>query len=358
MKTLPEKPLRNTGRRPRRKDKSITLIDVAREASVSLATTSRVINNEVHVRPEKRERVLRAMARLGYTVNSQARSLRVGLSQTVGLVVRDVGTAYAGEIVRGIDLELAESQYDLMLYTTHRRITQESAYVTMLSRGMADGLLLILPRHPETYLQVLRERHYPHVLIDHQGIDNRGPAVGATNWQGAFDATHYLIELGHRRIGFVTGDMDLGCARDRLAGYHAALKQSGLSEDPALVREGDFFQPRGYTAAFELLELPEPPTAIFSSNDVMAFGVMEAVRDHHLRIPEDVSIVGFDDIPQATQVHPPLTTVRQPLEQMGRAAARLLLELIQEPDRLPPRIELPTEVAIRATTQKPRDRIG
>ncbi len=348
----------SSGKRPHHKDKNITIVDVAREAKVSLTTTSRVINNQVHVRPEKRERVRRAMARLGYTVNAQARSLRGGLSHTVALVVRDVGTAYAGEIVRGIDLELAESQYDLMLYTTHRRKTQESAYVTMLSRGMADGLLLILPRHPEAYLQVLRQRHYPHVLIDHQGIDNRGPAVGATNQQGAFDAANYLIDLGHRRIGFITGDMDLGCARDRLAGYHAALKQFGIPEDPSLVREGDFFQTRGYTAANELLDLPEPPTAIFSSNDVMAFGVMEAVRDHHLRIPEDISIVGFDDVPQATQVHPPLTTVRQPLEQMGRAAVRLLLELIQEPDRLPPRIELPTELAIRATTQKPRDRIG
>lgn len=348
----------SSGKRSHRKDKNITIVDVAREAKVSLATTSRVINNQVHVRPEKRERVRRAMARLGYTVNAQARSLRGGLSHMVALVVRDVGTAYAGEIVRGIDLELAKSQYDLMLYTTHRRKTQESAYVTMLSRGMADGLLLILPRHPEAYLQVLRQRHYPHVLIDHQGIDNRGPAVGATNRQGALDATTYLIDLGHRRIGFITGDMELGCARDRLAGYHAALKQFGIPEDPTLVREGDFFQTCGYTAANELLDLTEPPTAIFSSNDVMAFGVMEAVRDHHLRIPEDISIVGFDDVPQATQVHPPLTTVRQPLEQMGRAAAQLLLELIQEPDRLPPRIELPTELAIRATTQKPKDRIS
>jgi LacI family transcriptional regulator len=349
---------KNSPKPSHRRDKKITIVDVAREASVSLTTTSRVINNKFHVRPEKRERVLRAMARLGYTVNLQARSLRSGRSQMVGLVVRDVGTAYAGEIVRGIDLVLAESQYDLMLYTTHRRKTQESAYVTMLSRGLADGLLLILPRDPEAYLRVLRERRFPHVLIDHQGIDNRGPAVGATNWQGAFDATRYLIDLGHRRVGFITGDMELGCARDRLAGYHAALDQFGLPDDPALIREGDFFQTCGYTAANELLTLPEPPTAIFASNDVMAFGVMEAVRDHHLRIPDDISIVGFDDVPQATQVHPPLTTVRQPLEQMGRAGARLLLEIIQDPEHLLPRIELPTELAIRATAQKPRDRTG
>ena len=340
------------------KSGTVTIIDVAREAGVSLATTSRAINDQKHVRPEKRERVLKAMARLGYTVNLQARSLRGGQSRMVGLMVRDVGTGYAGEIVRGIDLALAESQYDLMLYTTHRRKTQESAYVTMLSRGMADGLLLLLPRHPQAYLHALRRKHFPHVLIDHQGIDNQGPAVAATNRQGAFDATRYLIELGHCRIGFITGAMDLGCSMDRLAGYQAALKQFNILEDPALIRHGDFFQPSGYAAANELLSQSNPPTAIFASNDVMAFGTMEAARDHHLRIPEDISIVGFDDVPQATQVHPPLTTVRQPLEQMGRAAAKLLIEIIQEPERPPQRIELPTELVIRATTQKPRDRIG
>lgn len=345
-------------KRARPKDKQITIVDVAKEASVSLTTASRVINNAAHVRPEKRERVLRAMTRLGYTVNLQARSLRGGRSRMVGLVVRDVGTSYAGEIIRGIDLELAEAQYDLMLYTTHRRKTQESSYVAMLSRGLADGLLLILPRNPEAYLQALRQRRFPYVLIDHQGIDNRGPAVGATNWQGGFDAIQYLLELGHRRIGFITGSMDLGCSRDRLAGYQAALERYGVSQDPTLICTGDFFQTSGYTAANELLQLPDPPTAIFASNDVMAFGVMEAVRDHHLRIPEDISIVGFDDVPQATQVHPTLTTVRQPLEQMGRAAARLLLELVQDPERPPPRIELPTELVIRSTAQKPRDRIG
>lgn len=352
--TMPDKSMK----RVRQNDKRITIVDVAKEAGVSLTTTSRVINQEPYVRPEKREQVLRAMARLGYTVNLQARGLRGGRSHMIGLVVRDVGTAYAGEIIRGIDLELAEAHYDMMLYTTHRRKTQESAYVTMLSRGIADGLLLILPRHPETYLQVLRQKHFPHVLVDHQGIDDRGPAVGATNRQGGFDATKYLIELGHRRIGFITGSMDLGCARDRLAGYQAALAQFGVPADPGLIREGDFFQTCGYTATNELLNLPDPVTAIFASNDVMAFGAMEAVRDHHLKIPDDVSIVGFDDIPQATQVHPPLTTVRQPLEQMGRAASRLLLEIIHEQDRAPQRIELATELAIRATTQKPKDRIS
>jgi len=339
-----------------RPSKNATIIDVAKEAGVSYATVSRVVNNGDYVRADKRERVLKAIHKLGYSTNHQARSLRVGRSNTIGLLVRDLGTSYIGEIARGIDTELTEGQYDLVLYTTHQQKMKEAAYVTALTRGLADGLLLILPRNPEAYLESLREKHFPYVLIDHQGIDNQGPAIGATNRQGALEATEYLLRLGHRRIGFITGTLNLGCAQDRLAGYQTALTQNGLTVDSDLIREGDFHQPRGYTATQELLALPQPPTAIFASNDVTAFGVMEAVRDRGLRIPEDISIVGFDDILQASNVHPPLTTVRQPLEQMGRVATQMLLRYIKDPEQSPERVELPTELVVRASTQAPRDR--
>lgn len=331
--------------------RNVTIIDVAHEAGVSYATVSRVINNLDHVRPDKRERVLRAMTRLGYTPNQQARSLAGGRSQIIGLVVRDLGTGYIGEIVRGIDDELAAAQYDMMLYTTHRRKTKESVYVTSLAQGMTDGLLLVLPENIETYLQTLRQRRFPFVLIDHQGTGETESAVGATNRQGGYDATQYLIKLGHRRIGFITGSLDLGCARDRLAGYKAALTDWGLSIDPALIQEGDFQQPRGFACAQALLSLLDRPTGIFASNDVMTFGVMEAVRDRGLRIPDDVSIIGFDDIPQAASVYPPLTTIRQPLAEMGATATRMLLELINNPDQPAQRIELPTELIVRASTR-------
>lgn len=338
--------------------KNITIVDVAKEADVSYATVSRVINNGDHVRPEKRERVLKAMAKLGFSINQQARSLRGGRSNTIGLLVRDLGTGYVGELVRGIDAELDQAGYDLMLHTTHRRKSKEAAYVATLMRGLADGLLLILPRDPAAYMETLRQRRFPFVLIDHQGIDNKGPAVGAANRLGGLEATRHLIQLGHRRIGFVTGHPEMGCSQDRLAGYTTALTEAGLGVDPDLIREGDFHQPRGYSAAVELLALPDPPTAIFASNDVSAFGVMEAVRDHGKRIPDDVSIMGFDDIPQAGQVHPPLTTVRQPLEQMGRTAAQMLLELLKDPERRPEKIELPTELIVRNSTKPPKDRAG
>jgi LacI family transcriptional regulator len=331
----------------------VTIVDVAREAGVSYATVSRVINNKGYINPDTREKVLRAITKLGYVVNQQARSLAGGRSQIVGLLVPGVDTGYIGEIIRGIDEELASASYDLMLYTAHRRKTRESTYVATLTQGLADGLLLVLPRAPGTYLETLRRRGFPYVLIDHQGIDDAGPSIGATNQRGGYDATRYLIELGHRRIGFVTGTLDLRCSTDRMAGYHAALAEFGLSADPSLVREGDFGQPSGYAAARELLALPQTPTAIFASNDVSAFGVMEAVRDCGLRIPEDVSIIGFDDIPQASHVNPRLTTVRQPLEQMGRLAARMLLETIRDRTRPAERIELPTELIIGASCRQP-----
>ncbi|MCB0064628.1 MAG: LacI family DNA-binding transcriptional regulator [Caldilineaceae bacterium] len=332
-------------------DGPVTIIDVAQRAGVSYATVSRVINNEAYVKAETRQRVQEALAELGYVANRQARSLRGGRTYTIGLLVRDLGTGYIGEIIRGIDRELGERQYDLLLYTTHGRGRCESDYVATLTRGIVDGLLLVLPRTPEEYLAELRKSHFPHVLIDHQGIDQTGPAVGATNWQGGYDATAYLAGLGHQRIGLITGDLSLRCAVDRHAGYCAALRDCGLPDDPALVVEGDFTQSTGYQKAKELLCLHTPPSAIFASNDVMAFGVMEAARERGLRIPEDLSIVGFDDIPQASSLHPALTTVRQPLEEMGRVATQMLFSYLADPNRIDERTELSTQLVVRHSCQ-------
>lgn len=336
------------------RSRGVTIMDVAREAGVSPTTVSRVLNNHAHVRPDKRARVLTAITRLGYVVNQQARSLAGGCSHVIGLLVHEVGVAYTGEIIRGIEEELVTAQYELMLYTTHRRKTKESTYVATLTRGMTDGLLLLLPLNPQAYLETLHRERFPYVLIDHQGTNEACPAVAATNRQGSYDATAYLIELGHRRIGFITGELHLGCAVDRLTGYQAALADHGIDFDPALVVEGHFQQPDGYAGAKALLALPDPPTAIFASNDVSAFGVMDAVRDHGLRIPEDISVVGFDDIPQAAYVHPALTTVRQPLEQMGQLATQMLLRQIRDPDYTGERIELPTELVIRESCRPPK----
>jgi LacI family transcriptional regulator len=332
----------------------ITIVDVAEKAGVSFGTVSRVINNDVHVKQETRERVIGVMQKLGYTANRQARSLAGGRSNTIGVLVPDLGTGYIGEIIRGIDAELSLTDLDLILYTTHRTASKEANYVANLARGMVDGLLLVLPRSPIDYIGTLASRTFPFVLIDHQGIGRDCPAVGATNWQGAYHATEYLIHLGHTRIGFITGSMDLGCAADRQEGYRSALRTAHLDIDEELIYEGTFFQPDGYAGASELLNLADPPTAIFASNDVMALGVMDAVRNRGFRVPDDVSVIGFDDIPQAAMVRPALTTVNQPLEKMGRVATQMLMELTQKKEKtntVENRIELPTELVIRDSCQ-------
>jgi LacI family transcriptional regulator len=336
-----------------RKPGNVTIVDVAREAGVSYSTVSRVVNNNQHVRSETRERVINAMMRLGYVVNQQARSLRGGRSQVIGLLVPTIGNSYIGEIIRGIDAELSANQYDLMLYTTHRRKTKESAYVATITRGMADGLLLLLPTNIEAYSTTLRQQQFPHVLIDHEGIDDNSVAIRSTNWQGAYDATCYLLNLGHRRIALITGIMELSCSVDRLAGYEAAYRDHGLEPDPALIYEGDFFRPNGYEGASYFLDLPEPPTAIFASNDISAFGVIEAIRNRGLQIPDDVSVIGFDNIPEASHVHPGLTTVRQPLEHMGRLAVKMLFKRLEDPDLAGERVELATELIVRETCAPP-----
>lgn len=336
----------------KRKSK-ITIHDVAAEAGVSFGTVSRVINNDVHVKKETREKVWDVVKKLNYVANRQARSLAGGKTNSIGVLVPDLGTGYIGEIVRGIDAELSMADMDLIVYTTHRTPTKEANYVANLASGMVDGLLLVLPREPQNLIETMNEARFPFVLIDHRGNDEDCPAVGATNWSGGYSATEYLIELGHKRIGHITGSMDLGCAVDRLAGYKSALKTYHLAEAPELIYEGDFTQTDGYEGALALLDLSDPPTAIFAANDVTAMGVMDAVRVRGLRIPQDISIVGFDDIPQASLIRPALTTINQPLEKMGRVATQILLSMLEGAESKETRIELPTHLVIRESCAKP-----
>lgn len=337
----------------RKTSEEITIIDVANEAGVSYSTVSRVVNNKTYVNAETRQKVLQAMTRLGYQANLQARSLAGGRSNVIGLLVIDLTTQYMGEIIQGIDDVLAANQYELMLYTTHRRKTKESAYVNMMTRGLADGLLIVLPREPEAYLESLRQRDFPYVLIDQLGTDDADLSVVAANREGGYEATEHLINLGHRRIGIVTGWMDMISARQRLEGYEAALADYGIPYDPDLVYVGDFSQPGGFNGASYFLEMAAPPTAVFASNDILAMGVYDAARMYGLNIPGRLSVVGFDDIPLAAVSSPKLTTVRQPLQEMGRVATQLLLDLINAPEEKPRSIVLPTELILRESTALP-----
>ena len=341
----PEKPKRN----------NVTIFDVAKEAGVSYSTVSRVVNNFQFVKAETRERVQAAMDKLGYVANVKARSLAGGRSQMLGLLLYDFESSYQVEIVRGIDAEVSALNYDLMLYTTHHRRQKESTLVAKLTQGLVDGLLIVLPSNLEAYLEDLDGRNFPYVLIDHAGAGISSNTVKATNWQGSFEAVTYLADLGHQRIGFVQGVMTVDSAQERLAGYKAALAEHGLAMDTTLIQPGDFDWQSGYEATHSFLAMSHPPTAVIASSDVCAFGVMEGFLEKGLRVPEDVSVIGFDDIPEATTVRPSLTTVRQDLRQMGRIATRMLVDCIDNPDHTTQQIELPMELIIRESTAPPPD---
>lgn len=338
----------------RKKNSKVTILDVARESGVSYSTVSRVLNDFDFVKGSTREKVLAAAERLGYVANIQARSLAGGRTQIIGVLVPGLDNGYISEIVSGIDQELARSDYDLMLYTTHRFQGKESLYVKTIANGLVDGLLLLVPHNAQNYLQALPTQNFPYVLIDQLDTKYNGSSVDATNWQGAYDAISHLIKLGHRRIGLITGHLQLNSARERLDGYRAALQYHQIPYDDSLIAEGDYTTQGGYEGTRQLMKLAQPPTAIFASNDLSAFGVLDAIHETGLSIPDDVSVVGFDDIPLASLTYPKLTTVRQPLVQIGQVAVRLLLERLEEPENEARRVTLATEMVIRDSCAPPR----
>lgn len=330
------------------KKRRVTIRDVARASGVSYATVSRVLTGYEFVKETTRNRVMEAAEQLGYVANLSARSLAGGRSRIIGLIVPNLDNGYVGAITQGIDRELARANYDLMLYTSHRQPGKESFYVGTLANGLTDGLLLVAPLVPATYLEALREQNFPYVLIDQADVSENSNVVEATNWQGAYEATRYLNQLGHTRIAFITGSLAVRSAVDRLRGYKAALADCNIPVTDALIIEGDYQQQTGYEVTKSLLQnVDPPPTAIFASNDLSAFGAMDAAREHGYRIPDDISIIGFDDVPQASFVYPKLTTVRQPLEQMGHVAVKMLLEHIEDQSNTPQRVALATQLVIR-----------
>jgi LacI family transcriptional regulator len=199
----------------RKKNSKVTIHDVAKESGVSYSTVSRVLNGFDFVKESTREKVLAAAENLGYVANIQARSLAGGKTRIIGLLVPGLDNGYIGEIVRGIDEEIAKMNYDLMLYTTRRRVGREALYINTISSGLTDGMILIVPLLDREYLETLREHNFPYVLVDQADPHFRSAVVDATNWQGAYDATKYLIGLGHRRIAFIKGLKGLQSAQDR-----------------------------------------------------------------------------------------------------------------------------------------------
>lgn len=330
---------------------NVTLADVAELAQVSKMSVSRVLNGKSGVSEKTRQRILKAAGQLGYSTGLSSR-VRPRDSKLIALLIPDITTTYMGEILRGVSGAAERLGYGLMLYTqgSVSNIERTGYYLSMLNNSAVDGVLMIVPHDYEVIVSDLKEHDLPYVIIDHHSDTGDEPSVTATNRKGVLDAMRHLLALGHQRIGFITGRMDIICSHDRLQGYRDGLAEVGLPFDPELVREGDFLQPSGFQQTQSLLRLENRPTAIVASNDVMAFGAMDAVKAADLKIGQDISIVGFDDIFMASQTYPPLTTVRQPMAAMGETALDMLVTLLQGRTVLALRRELPTELIVRQST--------
>lgn len=335
-----------------------TIRDVASTAGVSVATVSRVINGTGPVNPATRDRVVRAMEDLSFTPSYAARRLSLGRTLTISVVVTFLTRPQAAERFRGVEAVLSDSEFDLVIYNVESPAKRDRYLRELPHAKRTDGLLVIsIPLCPE-HLLALAPAQVPVVVIDaHSTGLEVLPRVNGDDIAGGALATRHLLELGHRRIGFV-GDafenpFDFTSARDRFTGYRQALADFGISASPDLVALGGHGRYEARDLGRALLEGPNRPTAVFASSDTQALGVLSAARDLGLSVPGEVSIVGYDDIEAADYVG--LTTIRQQLYESGRLGAGLLLQEIEERAPAPPSIELPPSIVVRATTAPPRE---
>jgi LacI family transcriptional regulator len=327
----------------------VTIAQVAAEAGVSAMTVSNVVNERPGASESTRQRVLEVAKRLGYT--SPARNGKRGRTGVIGVLTLDLTGQYSLEIVRGIAEEIADDERELFLNASLDAV-RERERISLFAGGLVDGLLLIAPvLAPETE-QAIQAGDLPVVVIDPRRLDLDLPRVTVDNYDGVRAGTQHLIELGHRRIAYIRGEDDHESTDTRHRGYTDALRLAGMQPDPALVASSNFNRQGGVHAATHLLTT-QRPTAIVAGADLVALGALDAARALGLSVPGDLSIVGFDDLPQAAHSAPPLTTVRQPLHEMGRAGTRALMSLIARQPLATDDIRLATQFVLRATTAPP-----
>ncbi|PEN14231.1 LacI family transcriptional regulator [Longibacter salinarum] len=327
-----------------------TLEDVARQAGVSVSTVSRTINRPDMVNADTRTRVEAAIDDLEYRPNRVARRLRRldGRAHMLGLLIPDIQNPFYSDVVRGVEDVAYARDAAVILCNTDETSDREQFYVDVLKAESADGVILPPIARSDLNLDI-KNIGMPLVFFDRRISDASVDTVVVDNERGARDIVNHLIELGHRRIGLINGPETIATSAERAAGYRRALHDHGIPFDDELVREGRPTRDAGKALTDELLRLDHAPSALFAANNQLALGVLESVREHDLRVPEDIAVVTFDDAPWAKLLDPPLTTVRQPSYEMGRRAAELLFDRIASPDRAAALIVLQPELVVRAS---------
>jgi LacI family transcriptional regulator len=329
----------------------VTIKDVAREAGVSVATVSRVYNNSDLVREETRTLVQDVAARLGYSPNVAARSLITSKTSTIGVLLPDLYGEFFSEVIRGIDQTAQREGYHLLVSSSHdKRSELEAAFRSM--RGRVDGLIVMSPNTDEHVAVRRLSERFPVVLLN-CAVEDNGNALDAitiANYEGAYAMVQHLISLGHRRIAIITGAKHNFDAIERRRGYLAALRDAGIEPLPAWEVPGDFSEGSGHRAVGRLLSLDPHPTAIFASNDAMAIGALSALHEAGIQVPDAISVAGFDDIPMARYMNPPLSTVHVDINTLGERATRRLLDVLSDANGHEARREtVPTTLVIRAS---------
>ena len=308
--------------------KAVTIRDVANKAGVSVTTVSRVLNGKDDISEVTIQKVQAVVEELGYASSLAARGMRSHRTNLLGLILHDVASLYSQEIMRGVNQVIAKIDKDLIIYTSgglnRENVAQhERHYVALLNGSVTDGAIMVTPTATQF------TTHAPLVIIDPNNESPDYPAIIATNQEGALAAMSYLTDLGHRRIGHIAGEMKLISANQRLQGYKDGLAAVGIPLNEDLIEMGDYTTETAVICARKLLSLPERPTAIFAANDVSAIGVYQAARELGLQIPGDLSVIGFDNLRDATYLNPPLTTIDQSLEKMGTIATEMLVALVK-----------------------------
>lgn len=336
-----------------------TLEEIAQLSQVSRSTVSRVINNDPHVSDETREKVLAIVRELNYQPNAVARSLAAGRTRILGLIIPSgisvtFNDPFFPIFIQAVSVTCNALDYSVMLWLAEPDY-EERMIDQVLRNGLLDGIIISSLHLPDTITQALIESKLPFVLIGQPASrDVNVSYVDVENRRGAREAVSHLLRCGHRRIAHIAGPQDTVPGQDRLQGYRDALRARGCRYDGDLVTEGDFTQATGYYGMKQLIS--QKPDALFAGNDVMAIGAIRALQDVGIEVPGQMAVVGFDDVPAAANSQPPLTTVRQPSQQMGIVATETLIDMIQHQETYPRRIVLPTELVIRQScrTAAPR----
>ena len=312
---------------------NVTIKEVAQYAGVSRATVSRVLNNHAYVAEDVRARVQRAMEALGYEPNRAARRLRANSSDIMGLIIPDIQNPLFQSLVRGVEDAAYANQLNVVLCNTDDNPEKQKAYLRVMQAERAAGVVVV-PTRPNdgAVLLPVREAGIPIVLVDREVVNFDADTVKVDNIRGAHLAITHLIKLGYQRIALIAGTQSLTPGRERLRGCYEAFEEMGVAIDAARVRVGNFRRESGYELTNELMNMAEPPDAIFVANNLMSLGALRALHERSIHIPEEVALVGFDDMPWAGDLNPPLTTVSQPGYELGQQAVQLQLQRLERPD--------------------------